>query len=132
MYEHEKEIAHTFFVAHFRWNNADNVILTIRGRDDRPCLMDGCEQPATATIHDYEDDVSGGVPLCEEHGSMIVHEESGAMPEWVSQDPEEAWTGVGGAAGNGWHGLWFLFAPVHRYASPNSEQPGEWPVEEAS
>lgn len=133
MYEREKEIAHAIFIARFRWNDADTVILTIRGRDKRPCMMSAdCQEPATATVHDYEDDISGGMPVCDEHASELVHE-SCCAPEWVSQDPEEAWNGVGSAAGNGWSGLWFLFAPVGRYASPMSgNHRSEWPIEERS
>lgn len=124
MYAQEKESARLDFVQRFRWNNEDGVLLRVREDDTRPCCMRECEQPATQVLFDYEDESSGGYPMCDEHASELVYE-NGKPESWVSQDPEEAWNGVREAAGNGWSRLWFLFAPVGTYAKD-----GAWPYEE--
>lgn len=127
MYEREKALARIDFVMRFTWNNEDGVLLRKRVSDTRMCMCTAdCQEPAAVTLHDIEDDVSGGFPLCEEHASEWVFE-SGPPEAWVSQNAAEAWEGPNG---QGWKGLWFLFAPEGRYASALSENPGEWPYEE--
>jgi hypothetical protein len=127
MYENEQAQAKADFVRRFVHNTEDFVLLRIPEGTTRICVFcTGEDRLATNSLHDYEDDVSGGAAVCEEHSSEFVFE-SGPQPEWVTQDPEGAWNGIGAAAGNGWSGLWFLFAPPGRYASPMSKQPGEWP-----
>lgn len=128
-FREEKEAAKQDFIARFRWNNEDQVLLHARDESEAaPCIM--CkEQSGTERVHDYEDDVSGGAPMCWPCAADLVRD-CPPREAWVTQDPEGAWNGIGSAAGSGWSGLWFLFAPVGRYASPMSEHPGEWPTEE--
>lgn len=123
-YAVSKEAHRIDFVQRFVWNDQDIVILRAPEREElwqRTCIS--CPAVGTHRLYDYEDDYSGGVPLCQLHVDELVTT-ADAPPDWVSQDPEEAWTGVGSAAGEGWHGLWFLFATFGKYTKD-----GVWPYE---
>lgn len=126
MYENEQAQAKADFVRRFVWNDADCAVLRARSEDEAQACVSCTVRAGTLRMHDYEDDVSGGAAWCPECLEAL-QQEAAVLPEWVTQDPEGAWNGIGSAAGNGWSGLWFLFAPPGRYASPMSKQPGEWP-----
>ena len=126
MYEHERVMARLDFVQRFKWNSEDAALLRSRTSEVSRCVFcltatPPVERRETHRLFDYEDEVSGGFPLCDEHASEWVHE-SGPQPDWVSQEAKDAWVGPDG---NGWQGLWFLFAPEGRYAKD-----GVWPYEE--
>lgn len=131
MYETEKALARIDFVSRFRWNSKDGALLRSRVSETRNCVF--CLTPPgggeevlrteTTRFFDFEDDQSGGFPLCDEHASELVFE-SDPQPEWVSQDAAQAWDGPDQRYG--WSDLWFLFAPEGKYAKD-----GVWPYEEA-
>jgi hypothetical protein len=133
MYESEKARAKADFVSRFVWNNEDGVILRAANESEagRCSIVWGtreephqCPKAGTFRMFDYEDEHSGGLPICPDHAREWMRE----LPPtelWVTQEPEAAWTGCGVARGNGWSGLWFLFAPEGTYS-----REGEWPYEE--
>lgn len=128
-----KDDAHREFLARFVWNDQDTVVLKARDESEAaPCAMGEwpfghptVERAGTLRMFDYEDETSGGTPLCPECFKGWVEESKDTVqPDWVTSDPEGAWSGILQAEGNGWSGLWPLFTPVGMY----SRSEGTWPL----
>lgn len=116
------------FEAHFVWNNEDGVILRARNESEAArcrygvlVIEDGkgrladCTRAGVNRLFDYEDDVSGGLPICEEHTAQHQREMA-PRASWVSQDAYNAWMGSEDTGG-GWGSLWYLFAPEGAYSA---------------
>lgn len=121
MYEEERQQARNSFLANFVWNDQDTCALRVPVEEHVPCQE--CGKPAHIRLYDVEDEQSGGTPLCLRHSIEYVYTIGGhTVPEWVSQEPAQAWIGPNGF---GWNKLWLLFTPPGTYS-----QTGLWPLED--
>jgi hypothetical protein len=118
VYEEEKRQAEEWFLANYLGSDANGGTYVFE-TFGRKCGETDEPRPATAPLAavalvDYEDETSGGYPMCLRCFLPLVQEEG--FTEETAAEAWQEWTKGG---------LWFLFAPPGRY-----DKTGEWPYDE--
>lgn len=115
MYEEEKRQAEEWFFANYIGGDGNSEGTYVFDTFNRECGTHRNHGTAAVALVDYEDEASGGYPMCLRCFLKFIREEG--FTEQTAAEAWQEWTKGG---------LWFLFAPPDKYRKVE----GEWPYDE--